>query len=263
MKVRIALSIALFLCLHAWAQDIAAPQTPSIPLKDENHLTVNPSLKPIKGDKGFMFGVTGVSGLRLSTAATPTGTLGFRYMTKDKVQFRAGVKFGSSTQKTKSDTSGTGIDTTVINKRSVWALSMGFQRSLGNLKRLDPYVGGEAWFGGTNGSLDTKTEVVSASSFGSLGDYSQTVSTGLGKGKNYGLRLFTGFHYYIAEHLAIGAEFGYGLAFSKTTNGNATTTKIGSTFGPAGTTVSSNSARIETQSFAPDGSGMITVNVYF
>ncbi len=263
MKIKLAIGIALFCSLQAWAQDTPLPVNSATLMNEDKRPVHQPTFKPMKGDKGFMFGLTGVSGLRLSTANTPTGTLGFRYMTNDKVQFRAGVKFGSSTQKTKSDTSGTGIDTTVISKRSNWALSMGFQRSLGTMRRLDPFIGGEAWFGGTNGSLDTKTEVVSASSSGSLGDYSQTVSTGLGKGRNYGIRLFTGFNYFIADHLSLGAEFGYGLYFSKTTNGNATTTKTGSTFGPAGTTVTSNSARSETQGFVPDGSGMITVSVYF
>lgn len=219
--------------------------------------------KPVKHDKGFVFGLSGVPGIHVNTNNTPTATLGLRYLASEKNTVRFGVRLGSAKSTTKSDTTGSGIDTTVVIKTSNYAFSLGWQHTLGNIPKLMPYYGMEGYIGGQDGSRDTKIEVVSAVNPTTTGDFIETIITHNAKGKKYGIRGFAGFNYFFADHFSIGAEFGYALGFLSVRNGSTSTNIHGVTFGPEGNTVSPNSASNKQKVFDADGSGVITVSVYF
>ena len=220
------------------------------------------SQKPVKGDKGFTFGLTGIPGISLTTKGNITGSLGFRKMTSDKICLRLGINYGAGYKKTRSDTSGNGIDTTVVAKQNAWLVSIGFQKNLGKMERLVPYYGAEIGYGGANGSRVTNVTVVGSSPAGNIGDFWLTEMANLGKSKVYGGRLLLGFNYFFADHFAFGAEFGYSKLYTKSTNGTVTT-KIGSANGATLSTSTPNSASSIDRQLATDGSGNITFSVYF
>lgn len=219
--------------------------------------------KPVKGNKGFAFGITGVPSLSVNTKNSPTGSLNFRYQVSDRWAARVGFRYGSKKNTVKSDTTGNGIDTSQIIKSRNWAFNLGIQKSLGKIPKLDPYVGAEFYLGGMGGSYDLKTEVVSPANPNIFGDYAQTHIADYGKGKFFGARVFAGVHYFFADHFAIGGEFGYGYQMKSTKNGTTTVTVQGSTFGNPGTTYSTNSAKTEEKTFDTNGTGTIILTVMF
>ena len=220
--------------------------------------------KPVAGESGFSFGLSGIPGIHLSTAGTPTGTLGYRYILSEKSSLRSGVKYGYSKTTDKSDTTGNGIDTTKITTKYNWALSIGWQHGLGHSAKLEPYYGFDVFIDGQNSNISQKALAVSTTTPGAVvGDFSTLNRRGVNKGVGAGLRLCAGFNYFFADHFAFGAEFGYGLEYSKMTQGNATQIYQGNTFGPHGTTVFSNSSSSKSATMETNASGMITVSVFF
>lgn len=219
--------------------------------------------KPVKGDKGFSFGLSGAPNLGVNTKNSPTGSLNFKYVNSDKWTTRFGFRYGNKNSKTKSDTTGNGIDTTNILKTYQWALNLGFQHSLGKIQKLDPYVGAELFYGKTGGSYDSKIEVVSPINPNSFGDYIQLHTADFGKGRVSGIRIFTGFNYFFTDHMAVGAEFGYGFQSVISKNGTTSVNINGNSFGAQGISYFTNSASNAEKDFNTLGSGIITFSVYF
>ena len=221
--------------------------------------------KPEKGNFGFVAGLSGIPGLNVNTSNNPTSSIGLRYKPTERGTVRGGFRYGNNKTTTKSDTTGIGFDTTTTRRNWIWMISLGYQHALGKIKRLEPYVGTEVVYGVHNGSVNTKVTAVSAAtSTVTAGDYMETKINNAGKGKVLGLHSFVGFDYFIADHLALGAEFGYTIGVANMSNGTTSITKTGSTFGASGTSYVNNSASEKQNIMDVDGGkGMITVSVYF
>lgn len=216
--------------------------------------------KADKGNFGFSFGVENLS---VNLKNSPTGTLGIRYLLNEKYMLRGAFKYSNKKTKTKSDTTGNGIDTTLLTKQNSWGIAFGFQRSLGKLKRLDPYAGAELFYGQSDGTFDYSTEVVSPQNPNTFGDFLKLSTADYGKGSFFGVKLIAGFQYYFADHFSFGAEFGYGYGQKTSKNGTTTLSIEGSTFGTPGTTYTTNSARIEESGFQSLSTGTVMISVYF
>ena len=231
--------------------------------------------KPVQDDIGVTFGIRSVSAPLLGSPGN-TGTIVFKYLITDRLAARAALAFstngGGTSGTTESDTTGIGVLITTTTKSSSWAINFGLQQSFSGTEKLDPYIGADVFFGGTNGSIDTKTEIVSESGVGSalltdtlstaiVGDYDQTKVNMVGNASNIGVNVFAGFNYFFAQKFAIGAEFAWGITSVSTKNG--ATTKIVKRDKIKNQTTTPNSATTKSGGFGTAGSGMISVSWFF
>lgn len=218
--------------------------------------------KPLKNDKGFSFGLIGLNSLKVNTAPSNTSTLILKYYVKDNLAARVGLMYGRNDTTTNSDTTGTGMLTTTEKKHANWAVSLGIQRSLGNIAKLEPYIGADIFFGGKNGSFDSTITAKSVSSGASVGDFNKTVITDMDKGFNWGINGVLGFNYFFSDHFAFGAEFRYGGKVSSISTGTTSNTlRIGGITKPS--TVSANPAPSSIFNLGATGSGTVTISVFF
>ena len=90
--------------------------------------------------------------------------------------------------------------------------------------RLDPYMGADIFFGGVAGQkIDANAKYLKAGGGRAVGDYDKSVTTGVST-MSWGVAAVAGLDYFFADHLAVGAEFGWGYKMS-TINGGEKTTK--------------------------------------
>ncbi len=220
--------------------------------------------KPLKGNKGFTFGVMGIDSIVLTTANNGTGTLSFKYLIRDDLAARAGVFFGNSKFSTESDTTNLGVLYSVTTKSTSMGISLGISKSFGSSPKLDPYVGADVWYGFLNGSLDSVKKIVNKKGGGPEGMYYRTQVSDAGKGYKFGIKAVAGFNYFFSEHFAAGGEFGYGFSTASTGNGKTTMTKYDPSVNPPTTvTTGYNSATVKSSGFGTQGGGLICLSVFF
>lgn len=172
--------------------------------------------KPVAGDMGMTFGVTGLSAIGATTNFGDMGTLLYRYYIQDDLALRGRLNVYLNQNKTEfSDT--TGFSETDITKENQFTLDLGIQKNFGSLPRLEPYLSLGLRVGtGKFGIIENTT----VNGNGSINLFEVDPGGTL----IFGLISNAGFHYMVADHLGIGAEFGYGLVFSRTGEGTTTTT---------------------------------------
>ena len=195
--------------------------------------------KPAAGAMGLTGGLgSGVMG-GVTSGPSATGSLQFKYYVADGLAARVGLNFfnlpgngttpgnGTIVQDSTIGAGGDGLHkTTTIRSGTGWALSLGAQKAFAGSDKLEPYIGGDIWFGNTAAQqTDTKTEVVKAYTTWKVGDYIQTITIP-GSTFNWGLKGVVGFNYWFVENLALGAEFGYGYLSTSTAGVDNTTTTV-------------------------------------
>jgi hypothetical protein len=207
--------------------------------------------KPVEGDMSMTLGLTGLSALNVTTNFGNMSTLLYRYYLADDLALRVRANLTLNNFKTDfSDTTGAGEHD--VTKGHFVGLNLGIQKNMGHSKRLEPYIAGDLTVGfGKTGITDNTT------------DFSDTISqeilTEPGNSTTVGVIANAGFNYYFTDHFAFGAEFGYGLLYTSTGEGETTFT---STTG--NTTVTNTSHTGSSKSFGLSGTGglgliMITV----
>lgn len=185
-------------------------------------LTINAqqdTLKSRDGDWGFVLNLTGlidnINIGNLSDANNNNSILAKHHLTDDKV-LRLGLGLRSVNnnwfnQDSINVTAGRAlqvIDST--EKRFDFSISLGFEKHLGNTRRLDPYVGGELSIGRIGATkINTNTDITDATGTRTIQRIIQRDG-----GANFSLNAIAGFNYFFAERISIGAEFSLGYLYS-------------------------------------------------
>jgi outer membrane protein W len=187
------------------------------------------NLKAAQGDLTTEFALTG--GLNNADFKLNEGTselLRFRYFLNNNLALRLG--FGLSLDNQKQNVYGVGIDEGksgfVKTSANSLLINLGLEKHFKGTGRLAPYVGGDILFG-ISGQKTTLEDAMDANTY-----VSDVKIEAKGPGTfGIGLRGVIGADYYIAKHVYLGAEAGFGFLYSKegktkvtTTIGNATTT---------------------------------------
>lgn len=170
---------------------------------------------PGKGSMGLGMNVSGVlSNIGLSSERDEFGNnlIFARFYSKDQTAWRASVGFsGGQFQTLQTDSLGGALRQFDSSYAKVNAhLSVGIEQHVKTKGRLDPYFGGDLSLG-ILGNTRIKTST-------SLQDTSGTSSIQIDEkyrgGLQFGLRGVAGFNYFIADNIALGAEYTLGYAFS-------------------------------------------------
>ena len=124
---------------------IAAEQVKEESKSNEN---AKPRLKPMKSDWGFGFNVTGlIDNIKLENNEDVIGNslLFFRHYLKDDLVLRLGVgaKRESNNTVRKDSLNGAFVQFDSSYTRFDFSLSGGIEKHFGNMRRLDPYIGGQ------------------------------------------------------------------------------------------------------------------------
>lgn len=222
--------------------------------------------QPTAGTMGFTAGLNGITGT-LNSGPSSTGSLMFKYYLSDGLAARVGFNITSGPGKTSvSDTSGgKTLQTTTVNTGGkTWGLSLGAQKSLAGSDKLDVYVGGDLYFGGSTSAVkDVKDEQLKDAGAAKAGDYKQVVTTSPGS-FNFGLNGVVGFQYFLVQNLSVGAEFAYGFRHTGSSGSDeiVTTAVAGGTSVTVPTVKSNENKSTSTNTFGKAG-GLITLSWYF
>ncbi|MDX2190356.1 MAG: hypothetical protein SFY32_10860 [Bacteroidota bacterium] len=222
---KLILPILTVLALSTYSQDKNTTTT------SVNSDGIKPEAKSITAE----LNLTPFSGTPLSISY-----LRFRYFIAERIALRAGasiaLKFLPLPANTSTDTYTGSISTFAFSLRP------GIEKHFKGTNRLSPFIGGEADI-----TLQTASANVTRTGGGTTTNYVLTgatnadPTTGGAPFQNrgyfrFGLNAIAGFDFYIAKHLYLGSEFGFGLYLNSNTDVVATsgtttvTTKGGTTF---------------------------------
>lgn len=192
------------------------------------------SFKPFQGDVTTEVGLAGgLNNADFTLNEGASGLLRFRYFLKDKLALRAGFNLSSTSDK--KNLYGTGSDEgrkgTYTTSGTAFLLNVGIEKHFAGTARLSPYVGGDVLFAVGGG----KIKGTNANSTSYVNNFS-TETKGPGT-FGIGVRGVVGADYYIAKHVYLGAEAGFGFMYNKAGKETVTTT-----IGSSTTTVTNESA---------------------
>ncbi len=182
--------------------------------------------KPTKGDKGFSGAINGLAILDLSKSGFAGGGVLFRYYASDKLAIRLGLGAEGASNTQKDDITVPGVENTNKNSYTSFGIIPGVQLAMGNLNRLEPYVGLDLPIQIFNQKTVVRNEVTDATQAGfgtTNGDYTET-ETKAGGNFRIGIAGILGFNYYLAKNFALGAEYGYGPKIGFVGKNSVTTT---------------------------------------
>ena len=152
---------------------------------------------------GFDLGVDGIISLQ-------GGRLVGTYSITDAIGVRLG--FGFNSGKVTNDNGDTGDDLFKTEQSSSeFSIAPGFVYSFAGTERLTPYVGAEIAFA-----------MASDKFVRTVGTNVTTTENGGVAFNKFGFNVFSGFNYYVAKNLYVGAECGLGLASTSHKNTKVT-----------------------------------------
>jgi len=259
-KTNILLGLAL--CAStAFAQDLTSKKGEMI-LPEAGDWGVSINANPFLNYAGNFIGGNGLNTAPTANFLSTNQTIMGKYFVDEKTAYRGGLRlnFGSTSTATKvaaipATSPATFVDDIVKVGTSNVGLAFGLEKRRGKT-RLQGLYGAELgiMFGSTK-TTNTYGNAISASN-----PVTRVAEVKGGSTFGLGLRGFIGAEYFIFPKMSIGAEFGWGLAFNSTGEGEttteswngsaveSTTTKTGksssfgldtdnmnSVFGPAGT----------------------------
>ncbi len=206
----------------------------------------------------FLTYAQGIFG-KSSNTANPTWnfftnnqTITGRYFSDEKTVYRGAIRLGFTSNTVKNyvtqDISGTPANppAMVLDSRKTSTTGIGISAGIEKRKgktRLQGYYGGEVgiWFGGSSHSKYTYGNAASTTTNGlnptssdfnspAAGGGYNTLASGLGRTTDsksgssigFGLRGFVGAEYFFMPKMSIGGEFGWGITFLKTGDGQTT-----------------------------------------
>lgn len=178
-----------------------------------------PRLKPVEKNWGLTFSLTGfINDIQLEGNRDQTGQpiLFVRRYLKDDLALRAG--FGLNTVKnttTKKDSLrqlGAFVEFDSVFSRNDLSFSVGIEKHLGTMRRLDPYIGGEFMLQIIGKETMTWDQTIRDASGKTTVEGERKTDGGTGIGV-FGI---AGFNYFIADHISLGAEYRFGYSFLKT-----------------------------------------------
>lgn len=191
--------------------------------------------KPSEGELGLTMQVNGLAFLGVNPQPDPltgNGMLWIHYMLSDDMAAKVGLAINSrNTHTVNENTNGQlGLETGTFSwdstgKRSSIILSVGAEKHMGEMEKLDPYMGaniGIGMIGKTKGS-STTTVTGADTSDTDVAESMSTWETTTPGGFGFVINVLGGFRYYFADHIAIGAEINWGFA-SVSFGGESTST---------------------------------------
>jgi hypothetical protein len=178
------------------------------------------TLKSRDGDWGFVLNLTGlIENISLGNVTDGNNNnfiLAKHHLTDDKVlRLGLGIKSVSdnwlledSIALSSGNRALQTIDST--ESRFDFSISVGFEKHLGSVRRLDPFVGGELLIGRIGGTkINASTDITDVTGTEKIQQITQ-----IDGGFNFGLNFIAGFNYFFAERISIGAEINLGYLFS-------------------------------------------------
>lgn len=198
--------------------------------------------KPDKGNFGISFNPKAdITDLRLRSFSDDFGnnSLFLRYYALDDVAVRVG--FGLTTINEKNSTVDS-VGTSLVEMDSIYSrtdiyLAPGIEKHFTATPRLDPYAGADISFGKVGKARMNSITQVTDTSGTSSGTSKLEIDATQDGGFLFGLKLITGFNYFITQKLSIGAEYTWGYNVVRTggnwaevttntpVNGNPTTNR--------------------------------------
>lgn len=177
----------------------------------------------------------------------------FRYFTSPTVALRLGFNY-SRIDSTLNASNPYGVNTYFSNdekKSSTFGFNLGIEKHFTGTKRLSPYIGADLSItdksAGENISNNQMTTTVTNAWYYTYYNNNNSVITQIQQNAytRYGLNLFAGFDFYIAQHFFFGYEFNYSI--NKTNWKEVTITSTP----PANGSASSGSTKNTTSTLGP------------
>lgn len=172
--------------------------------------------KPAEGDFGVVFNISGlISNIGLSPTQDPFGNdliLGRAYV-KDNHVVRLGIGVKSFDNKISLIDSVGSAERTLDStyKKFNFYISPGYEYHFKGLARLDPYIGANLNFG----LLGKTNSIINESLKDTTGVNKTEISYQSEGGFMFGVSALVGFNYFVAQNLALGAEYGLGFYSSR------------------------------------------------
>jgi hypothetical protein len=188
------------------------------------------SYKPKKGTLTTEVGLNG--GLNNAEIDLNGGVVKFRYFLKDDIALRAGLGLNSSKEENPF-TSG-GSDGTETIKESDNTVKLGIEKHFSGTNRLSTYAGAELIIGFGKDSEESSLDNGNSTSFEQ-------------KSSGFGLGIFSGADYYIAQKVYLGVEAGLAFMTVKTKDAEFSSTSGGVTVSDS--TPGSKGSSFETAAF--------------
>jgi len=227
------------------------------------------TLKSRDGDWGFVLNLTGlidnISLGNVTDGNNNNSILAKHHLTNDKVlRLGFGLKSVSDNWLLEdSITLSSGnralqtIDST--ESRLDFSLSVGYEKHLGNTRRLDPYLGGEIVIGRIGGTkIDASTDITDVTGTEKIQQITQ-----IDGGFNFGLNFIAGFNYFFAERISIGAEINLGYLFSSTGGDKSDSRVTTPVSGAEITSFSSSKSKASSKGFNVNSTAGLMLSFFF
>tara|TARA_B110000046_G_scaffold102076_1_gene109713 strand:+ start:476 stop:1237 length:762 start_codon:yes stop_codon:yes gene_type:complete len=226
--------------------------------------SVPPQYNANAGDLGVTVNITGLINNISSVPRKDLraqNSLVVRYVINDNLTFRTGIAPRVVGYRV-SSTDSVGKDLVEFDstaRQSSFSIRPGIEYHFLGTKRLDPYAALDAEFGvigwfnaGSNTNISDTT---------GTSKYKRTITEAGGFG--LGAKLSLGFNYFVAKRLALGLEYGMGLAYTATGGDKQEVLQIDPTSGSASTQRQLSSTRVfDTQLFV-DPMAQFTLSYFF
>ncbi len=227
------------------------------------------TLKSRDGDWGFALNLTGlidnISIGNVTDGNNNNAILAKHHLTDDKVlRLGFGIKSISDNWLLEDSISlSTGsralktIDST--ESRFDFSVSVGFEKHLGNTRRLDPFIGGELMIGRIGGTkIDASTDVADVTGTEKTQDITQ-----IDGGVNFGLNFIAGFNYFFAERISIGAEINLGYLYESSGGDYSHTRNTTPVNGPEVNDFTSSKNKSSSRGFAVNSTAGLMLSFFF
>ena len=224
-KTSLVVALALGVS-SAFAQDLTSKKGELI-LPEAGDWGISVNATPFLNYIGNFIGGNGLNAAPTINFLSTNQTIMGKYFVDAQTAYRAGVRigFGSASTAVKVPVPVvvpvTFVDDVTKVSGSNIGLTAGWEKRRGKT-RLQGFYGGEAGISlGTGKTVTTYGNALSADN--TNGGLARTKEDKLGSTFGFGLRGFIGAEYFILPKMSIGGEFGWGLAFTNTGEGETTT----------------------------------------
>lgn len=225
-----------------------------------------PRLKPVEKEWGFGFNLTGlISDLKLEGNTDMTGQpiLFFRRYLKDDLALRLGFGLNTTKNSTLQKDSLRQISAFVefdsVYSSSDISISMGIEKHIDKMRRLDPYFGGEFVLSFIGKETASWNQVTIETSGTTTIEGERKTDGGVG----FGIFGIAGFNYFIANHVSLGAEYRFGYNYLKT-GGNFSESVITTpSSGSPTNTFNKGTAELKSSGFQVNSTASIIFSIFF
>jgi len=207
-----------------FAQDLTSKKGETI-LPEAGDWGVSVNANPFLNYAGNFIGGNGLNAAPTANFLTTNQTITGKYFIDEKTAYRGGIRinFSSASTATKvaaipATSPATFVDDVTTVSGSNIGLTFGLEKRKGKT-RLQGFYGAEAGLMFGSG----KTTFEYGNDLSANNAITRTALTKGGSTFGFGLRGFIGAEYFILPKMSIGAEFGWGLAFNRTGEGETTT----------------------------------------